>query len=490
MAAARRKAWRRASTCSSSRRGRLFGLGQVQARRPGPPNRKQADSATALALVCRRPLGIVSIIVATPRTFAAFVDVDCLEARSLHLVTAPCSTPARRGHVLQPGQLESAQKASVRGPLRAGASALAPSATRHLKLFYAARNRPNNVITAKSLLDARILEAAPRATTASTTTATSPAAPAAEPPVLERRRAQLDRPLFAGGAVVSNIDAAAASSRSRPRAATSSTSSSPSRILQATCRGPRSSSASRTARPFDSGPRTTSSRRAARRRNQPGARRVDGVHTRVPTHRLERASTADTRVCWLNGDVNDIEVEAAVTHDALLAIGSLIFVYLCMIVHTRSPIVAMAMAQVLASVPIGVYLHRALFHADQFYVLNFLGLFIIAGIGADDSLLFDVWKAEVDRGPARTLPRFPSRPSAGASMAVTSISSAASFFAAYSTLPALRSFGIFCGTPIMVNFAFVMLASRPPVVRSRCGRRPRTRASTSAARTSSTRCPW
>ena len=74
------------------------------------------------------------------------------------------------------------------------------------------------------------------------------------------------------------------------------------------------------------------------------------------------------------------------THDALLAIGSLIFVYLCMIVHTRSPIVAtVAMAQVLASVPIGVYLHRALFRVDQFYVLNFLGLFIIAGIGADEA---------------------------------------------------------------------------------------------------------
>ena len=151
------------------------------------------------------------------------------------------------------------------------------------------------------------------------------------------------------------------------------------------------------------------------------------------------------------------------THDALLAIGSLIFVYLCMIVHTRSPIVAtVAMAQVLASVPIGVYLHRALFHVDQFYVLNFLGLFIIAGIGADDSfLLFDVWKAEVDRGPSRTLPEILAAAyrAAGASMAVTSISSAASFFAnAYSTLPALRSFGIFCGTLSMVNFAFAMLA--------------------------------
>ena len=48
-------------------------------------------------------------------------------------------------------------------------------------------------------------------------------------------------------------------------------------------------------------------------------------------------------------------------------------------------------------------------HPTQFLictqVLNFLGLFIIAGIGADDSfLLFDVWKAEVDRGPSRTLP--------------------------------------------------------------------------------------
>ena len=94
-------------------------------------------------------------------------------------------------------------------------------------------------------------------------------------------------------------------------------------------------------------------------------------------------------------------------------------------------------------------------------MLNFLGLFIIAGIGADDSfLLFDVWKAEVDRGPSRTLPEIltASYRAAGASMAVTSISSAASFFTnAYSTLPALRSFGVFVGTLILVNFAFVML---------------------------------
>ena len=89
----------------------------------------------------------------------------------------------------------------------------------------------------------------------------------------------------------------------------------------------------------------------------------------LPT--LESASTKDTRVCWLNGDLNDIEVEEAVTHDSLLAIGSLIFVALCMVIHTRSPsVAAVAMAQVLVSVPIGVYLHRVLFGIEQFYVLN------------------------------------------------------------------------------------------------------------------------
>ena len=89
----------------------------------------------------------------------------------------------------------------------------------------------------------------------------------------------------------------------------------------------------------------------------------------LPT--LESASTKDTRVCWLNGDLNDLEVEEAVTHDSLLAIGSLIFVALCMVIHTRSPsVAAVAMAQVLVSVPIGVYLHRVIFGIEQFYVLN------------------------------------------------------------------------------------------------------------------------
>ena len=412
------------------------------------PNRKQADWATALArFVCRRPLGLVAIISAYAAylSLAAFVDVDCLEARSLHLVTA-LEQYARQDEVTSYNldNWESAQKASIQRGLCAPARRrlAAVGDTEHLKLFYAARNRPNDVITEKSLLDARILEG--RITSDDgfdDHCYVAGGAGGANRRCSNAAVRSWTDPFFAGGAVVGDAAAVAA-------AAAEFAQSAEGRYffdVFFTIKNP-TSNVSRSEIFFSLTDRE--------------AFRQWAKDYLLPT--LERASTADTRVCWLNGDVNDIEVEEAVTHDALLAIGSLIFVYLCMIVHTRSPIVAtVAMAQVLASVPIGVYLHRALFRVDQFYVLNFLGLFIIAGIGADDSfLLFDVWKAEVDRGPSRTLPEILAAAyrAAGASMAVTSISSAASFFAnTYSTLPALRSFGIFCGTLIMVNFAFVML---------------------------------
>ena len=414
------------------------------------PGRTQADWATGLArFVCRRPVGIVAIITAYAAylSLAAFVDVDCLAPRSLRLVTA-LEQYARQDEITSYSldNWESAQEASVAQGLCDGRRLTddrrrlaTVGDTEHMKIFYAARKRPNNVITAKSLLDARILES--RVTTSDGFDDHCYVAGGSGGANRQCSNAAVrswTEAYFAGNNVVTDVDAA-------------------SEEFAKTAEGRYyfdvffnlfnpTSNVSRSEIFF-----SLTDRDAFRQWIK------DYL---LPT--LERASTSDTRVCWLNGDVNDIEVEQAVTHDALLAIGSLLFVYLCMVVHTRSPIVAtVAMAQVLASVPIGVYLHRALFAIDQFYVLNFLGLFIIAGIGADDSfLLFDVWKAEVDRGPSRTLPEIlaASYRAAGASMAVTSISSAASFFAnAYSTLPALRSFGIFCGTLILVNFAFVML---------------------------------
>ena len=135
------------------------------------PNRKQADWATALArFVCRRPLGLVAIISAYAAylSLAAFVDVDCLEARSLHLVTA-LEQYARQDELssFSLDNWESAQEASLNLGLcnarrRLGTephrSLAAVGVTESLKIIYAARQRPGNVITAKSLLDSRTTE--------------------------------------------------------------------------------------------------------------------------------------------------------------------------------------------------------------------------------------------------------------------------------------------------------------------------------------------
>ena len=181
------------------------------------PNRKQADWATALArFVCRRPLGLVAIISAYAAylSLAAFVDVDCLEARSLHLVTAR-EQYARQDEVTSYtlDNWESAQKASVSAGLCAPARRrlAAVGDTEHLKLFYAARNRPANVITAKSLLDARILEG--RVTSDDgfdDHCYVAGGAGGANRRCSNAAVRSWTDPFFAGGAVVSNIDAAAA----------------------------------------------------------------------------------------------------------------------------------------------------------------------------------------------------------------------------------------------------------------------------------------
>ena len=80
-----------------------------------------------------------------------------------------------------------------------------------MKLFYAARNRPNNVITAKSLLDARILEG--RVTSDDgfdDHCYVAGGAGGANRRCSNAAVRSWTDPFFAGGAVVSNIDAAAA----------------------------------------------------------------------------------------------------------------------------------------------------------------------------------------------------------------------------------------------------------------------------------------
>ena len=420
------------------------------------PDRGVSDWALILSrFVARRPLRVIAAVGGYCAFLGvlAFVDVECGGWRPLRLVT-DLAAYARQDDVASYNlaNLEAAQDASE---ARGACSGYSRSRQRHryleaaglkhrrlsssgvvedLKLFYAARPRPGNVIVDKSIIDARNLERKIVSHNKfddhcwTTYRSSGPDRYCADAAV----RSAADPYFDDEGALLDVATVTAELARSDLGAHFFDVNFG--LFHQA-------SNVSKTEMYFSITDRDDFRRWAEK----------------YLLETLEAASTKDTRVCWLNHDINDYEVEVAVWHDGVLAIAALAFVYVAMIVHTRSPFLAtVAMGQILLSVPVGLYLHRAVFGFEVTYVLNFLGLFIIAGIGCDDSfLIFDVFKHELDRGVARSLPELLAETyrKAGASMAITSLSSAASFFAnAVSTLPAIRSFGVFCGTLILVNW--------------------------------------
>lgn len=167
---------------------------------------------------------------------------------------------------------------------------------------------------------------------------------------------------------------------------------------------------------------------------------------------------------YSTGFLFDWEVDEAVYSDAMFSglsfVAVLIFVYL----HTRSVLIALfGMLGVTISVPITLWLYRDVLEINHISLLNFLSLFVIMGIGADDIFVFvDTWEvvgnedpALLDDVPAR-LGRTFSR--ACSAMLVTSASTAASFFAnIVSTLPVIKEFGIFMGLVVTVNFITVLI---------------------------------
>ena len=83
------------------------------------------------------------------------------------------------------------------------------------------------------------------------------------------------------------------------------------------------------------------------------------------------------------------EVASALGLDMVLCGIALVLVFAALIAHMRSPVLAIvAMGQVLVSIPVAQYFYLRVFDVYIIYLLNFLSVFIVAGIGADDAFLF------------------------------------------------------------------------------------------------------
>ena len=187
--------------------------------------------------------------------------------------------------------------------------------------------------------------------------------------------------------------------------------------------------------------------------------------TVVPLARASEGS--DYRVLYYDGGyLFDWEVDQAVFNDARWSGLAFVTVFLFVWMHTRSFIVSFfGMLGVTASIPITLWIYKDCIGIDHVSILNFLSLFVIMGIGADDMFVFfDTYEVVAHEDPSGELEKdTPARLArtfsrAIAAMSVTSVSTAASFFANYvSSLPVIREFGIFMGLVVVVNFVIIVI---------------------------------
>ncbi|MEE6473816.1 hypothetical protein FKM82_010182 [Ascaphus truei] len=147
---------------------------------------------------------------------------------------------------------------------------------------------------------------------------------------------------------------------------------------------------------------------------------------------------------------------------------AIVIVLLVMCVYTRSVFITlMTMFAIISSLIVSYFLYRVVFNFEFFPFMNLTALIILVGIGADDAfVLCDVWNyTKFDKPHAETSETVSiTLQHAALSMFVTSFTTAAAFYANYvSNITAIRCFGVYAGTAILVNYV-LMVTWLPAVV--------------------------
>ncbi|TKC42490.1 hypothetical protein EI555_001508, partial [Monodon monoceros] len=147
---------------------------------------------------------------------------------------------------------------------------------------------------------------------------------------------------------------------------------------------------------------------------------------------------------------------------------AIVIVLSVMCVYTKSMFITlMTVFAIISSLIVSYFLYRVVFNFEFFPFMNLTALVILVGVGADDAfVLCDVWsytkfdkpQAETSEAVSITLQH------AALSMFVTSFTTAAAFYANYvSNITAIRCFGVYAGTAILVNYV-LMVTWLPAVV--------------------------
>ncbi|KAI5094333.1 protein dispatched-like 1 isoform X1 [Silurus meridionalis] len=154
--------------------------------------------------------------------------------------------------------------------------------------------------------------------------------------------------------------------------------------------------------------------------------------------------------------------------DTMYPAIAIVIVLVVMCVYTKSVFITiMTMFAIMSSLIISYVLYRVVFNFEFFPFMNLTALIILVGIGADDAfVLCDVWNyTKIDKPNSQLAETVNvTLQHAALSMFVTSFTTAAAFYANYvSNITAIRCFGVYAGTAILVNYV-LMVTWLPAVV--------------------------
>lgn len=158
--------------------------------------------------------------------------------------------------------------------------------------------------------------------------------------------------------------------------------------------------------------------------------------------------------------------DAAVGRDMALACGSAVITSFAILLHTRSPfLTGIGLFQIVLSFPLSFFVYTFLIGLEFFPFLNFIGVFVVFALGADDIFVaVDKWKnarLEFPRASTEQIAAIALPDGAGA-MFLTTITTAIAFFGtAICPVAPIKLFAIFCGLLIIFDYIMCVLLVFP-----------------------------
>ncbi|QDZ19396.1 SSD domain-containing protein [Chloropicon primus] len=170
-----------------------------------------------------------------------------------------------------------------------------------------------------------------------------------------------------------------------------------------------------------------------------------------------------------DAELTDLLIDDVLSEDMIMACAATAIILFLIWFHTRSVFMAfVGVIQVALSFPSAYFAYKLLLGFSFFPFLNFLAMFVVMGIGADDIfVLFDKFEQAAQSMPGASAYDLAcvAIPQASYAMLLTSLTTAGAFFStAITPVAPIRMFAVFLGMMTVFDYLFVIIICAPALV--------------------------